>query len=466
MNLPNESKNGAASGLRINGGKSVLAYSLFFSSLSTISSASDTGLPEWVKVLQEQAREHGFTWFAGIVALVLAVAYVGHLIHGVEVAAKGAKHALNWLLNGLLFVRGALSLSPETRRRTGEQTRLPLRHALSDNLIITSAKALTFLRSALLLAVSWRWCRIHFWDKGIKLRDDSWFPYMSWSLLGCSVAYIIFATAWYRRALRCQRRATESQSITIEPLKPIVWRRHFPDIFFWPALVDLAYVTVVSVCIPTAVNEVHLGYLVAFFSVWLFRSAGFGFAIWAISLLATLLAWWWTSLVSAQDINPIYVLFTTHLPRSAFWFVVVLAMIIMRIMRRSWEDNLAFFRTLAEAMPFDVILKDRDRKVVYANQRCLAKLAANRRKVKLTLKEVYGKSDEELGVDPEKAKEYERIDLEIISGKRDHFCEFEQNYANNTTTKIETTKVPLCMKEPDGSISVKFIPLYLSRSRQ
>lgn len=357
-------------------------------------------------------------------------------------------------------------LKPADRKDAEEQSKISIRARLGTTLMHTSAQILTVLRLAVVAAILWHWWRLHSNDHDLVLTHSAkdFEPYLSWALGLAALLYFVAIDVSRRRAEEAQREIEREADDAPLSGPGGIWTRKLKDTFFCPAILDVIFLTFAGFCLPTVSSDLHLALIVPVLSAWLFRNAFRILLLWACILIFLCSNWYWSSYCecdnhwnTANGITPfhesrtekpadsIYVssLYGQTIPRAGFWLVASLLMIVMRAVRRETEDQAAFFQGLAEAMPFEVFVKDRKRCFVYANKKMLSKLQKVSGMTDLTLKTLQEKSDEDLNVESEKRKYYQEIDDALLNGSIKFYEKLEASYESGSQQQILTIKVPI-----------------------
>jgi hypothetical protein len=375
-------------------------------------------------------------------------------------------------------------------QEAGELVRRALRIRLSTTLLSTSAQWLNLFRLGLIGAVIWRWIRM-------RALDPPWVPDLlrpfgdlaSIVLMCATFCYAIFIYFARRYAERSQVLVGEKERRISKSGPPGLWSQHYPDVFFYPAIVDAFYVIFAMLCLPGP-GDVHLGLFVPVVAAWLFNNAGRTLILYLFIVLALAIDWSWTSwLMTAGTTQGTIGYSWTHtfwgsvFPRMVFWFLVCCLMMVMRMLRRMAEEQAAFFRGLAEALPFEVFVKEKEKKdemrenvfrslfrglakainlelpvkekteneeedafrFVFATDKLVNKLRCIPKNEKLDLSSIQGKTDVDLHIQQEKAAYYRSVDQRVMAGEEYH--EFEPTYAHNSNAEIETLKRPIRNRE-------------------
>ncbi len=383
-------------------------------------------------------------YISGIVAVLAALYYVFWFIRAI-IRRKVALQS--WL---------KILLNPLRHQEAAKIARRALHTRLSTSLVSTSAQWLTVFRLALIIAVLWRWIRL-------RVLDPPWTPdigrdlepWLTLCLLTLTSAYIFVAHFSRRMAEHSQKTLANEESDESRFAGGGVWSNRYPDVFFFPATIDVFYVLVASCCLP-GISETHLGFFVPVAAAWLFRAEGRAIIIWLSIAIALYIQWhwtgylitgvhWWTTLPESTPVLFEWgiVFVGNTLPRILFWFLVCSLMMVMRAVRRNAEEQAGFFHTLAEALPFEVFVKDRSCQFVFVNKKLLTKLKQIPGNQEMDLSSIQGKKDEELHLELDKVKKYREIDRKILDGEIEFYQEFEVSYAHGSNDKIETIKVPI-----------------------
>lgn len=383
-------------------------------------------------------------------------------------------------------------LSSSERKDAEDQSRASIRARLGTTLMHTSAQILTGLRLTVVAVVAWYWWRLHSAESNLALKHSGsgFEPHLSWLLSIITIAYFIGIDYSRRLAERAQKDVEEAAKDAPLTGPGGVWTRTLKDTFFWPAMMDVTFLSVAGFCLPTLSNELHLALLVPMLSAWLFRNAFRVIILWLFIVLYLLFNWYWSgyceckhhwdfSFRAAPSANVetahesdlpkkqpsdesrfLYgsVLFDQTCPRVGFWLVMSLLMIVMRAVRRETEDQAAFFHGLAEAMPFEVFVKDSRRRFVYANHKMLTKLRKLSGNANLTVKGLQELDDEKLNVEPHKREHYKKIDEELLNNVHDYYEQMENSYELGSIQKILTIKVPIGRSNSQGeAINPRFV---------
>lgn len=287
---------------------------------------------------------------------------------------------------------------------------------------------LSFLRTALLIAVIWRHAMSNWLTPSFFGAAEDAKKIITAAIIVAMILYSVFTVK--------QWNARNKKAIDIKP-----GAHTLPDIFFLPSLIDLGFVIIVGILLPGHFTEVHLGFLVAFAASWLFKSPSRIGILWAVSAIG-LVAHWWLAWYLPNSADNWRIFCTQTIPRVLFWFAVAAFMVITRIVRRNQEEQALFFSALAESLPFDVFVKDNERRFLYANEKLLKKLSCACG-FSPDLCEVQSKTDSELGIDASRSAAYEEIDTRILNGEILKFHDFEKSYDSNVESLIETIKVPI-----------------------
>ncbi|HEY3856697.1 MAG TPA: ATP-binding protein [Verrucomicrobiae bacterium] len=375
---------------------------------------------------------------------LLALSYYGFWM-------VGKRHRLLPLLRWFVKL-----LNPSRHNEAGDISGLALNASLSTRPLSASAQVITLLRFALVTAVLWRWWRQRAaqppWleDPGKQLE-----PILSFCLAVGLTSYICLIHWARRRAEKAQEELRRWEAAD-GPLSTSagLWSPHLPDEFFLPAIFDVVFITIAAVCLPGDLSEVHLGYAVPVVSAWLFRAEGRAFILWVCIAISLYVQWhclsclvtghhWWefSQLLTSNQYDRLHILLALTVPRMAFWLIVCCVMMVMRALRRDTEKQALFFRTLADSMPYEVFVKDARRRFIYVNNKFLSKLRPGRENSSVKLFSILQKTDDEVGIEPNKSAAYQKVDEALLSGNESYYHGVEPSYGLGSASRIETIKV-------------------------
>jgi hypothetical protein len=349
-----------------------------------------------------------------------------------------------------------LFFNPFRHYEAGELVRRALRTRLSTSLLSTSAQWLSMFRLGLIVGVMWRWARTRAFDP--QWETDLIKPFgepASIFLFSLTIAYAAFIHFARRSAEKSQSIVEMEERRMSKSGPPGLWFQRYPDVFFYPAMVDIFYLTLASLCLPGP-NDMHLGFFVPVMAAWLFDNAGRTLILYICIVLSLTIHWYWTAwlvtsggALDTAQINWTHYFWGTTLPRVVFWFFVCCLMMVMRALRRMAEEQAAFFRGLAEALPFEVFVKEKGKdnaiRFVFVTDKLVNKLRRIPGNEKLDLSSIQGKTDADLHIDQAKVDCYKAVDERVLAGE--DFQDFEPTYAHNSDAEIETLKRAILNRE-------------------
>ena len=347
----------------------------------------------------------------------------------------GLKAAL-WMWKIICGVRDR-----DTRNKASQASRALLHRRLTNDPLPFTVQILTVLRFAVVGAFFWRWWRIR-QEHSVADIASIYEPYGSLILGIVGVAYLQFATSAMRATLNTPR-PTENQTNLSRALS-----KTLTDRLFAFSICDIVFITICSMCVPGHTSQAHLAFIVPIMTAWLFRSEVKAIVLWLLISISVSGQWYWAFVLTHNTSGPTYL--QTVLPQLVFWALLCALMIGMRTLRRSAEDRGAFFQSLAEAMPFEVFVKDPERRFVYANENVLRKLRRLPAARVVGLESIQGLTDHEIGVEKEKADSYAADDIKLINGTTPMIHEREPTYEFGSSGQIETIKVPV--HGPEGKV--------------
>ncbi|MBX7209943.1 MAG: hypothetical protein K1X78_16620 [Verrucomicrobiaceae bacterium] len=384
-------------------------------------------------------------WYAVLLGLLAVVIYVlGKTVYWLYYALWFEGRLRIWIPN--LRKWWSNYRQKEKRNLAIQALRSALQVSLTTHLLGTATLMLTLLRFALVAAVIWRLWR-GTWLVPQELADATITrPLFGILTVSVSIGYFVFAG--YR--LKTTPKIVGRDKMTTKPSGDEDKSHGYGlrDVFFWPAMLDVVFVCVCGLLVAGHYTEVHLGLFVAIAAGWLFESPWRILWLWLASATTIIAHWMWGWLLpkvllpGEQLFEPTHQFLGQVLPRILFWLLVAGFVALMRVVRRNEEEQALFFGSLAESLPFEVFVKDNERRFLYANERMLENLSKVAGEP-LTISSVQGKDDVDLGVPRERAAIYQDVDERILAGSLRKFHDYEPSYDPSSDKKIETIKVPI-----------------------
>ncbi len=242
---------------------------------------------------------------------------------------------------------------------------------------------------------------------------------------------------------------------------------------FKVALLDVLTIFIAGLWPASIVAEVHLGYFVAAAAAWQFHGKKQVLLLFGAILLALLGRWaivGWLheglllQYISGTDYSSKYpwvnVLLLNVAPKLGFWaFLGILCLIFLQTRVASEErmKNESIFRALAEALPFEVFVKNMQGRYDYASEKMLHRLRTIpgneflgcARVPDHSINCIHGKSDLELKIDPVLAESFGAADKKILENGEKKYQGFEPDFLLKAEDlvgeypEVWTTKVPL-----------------------
>jgi hypothetical protein len=335
-----------------------------------------------------------------------------------------------------------------SRFEANQMSRKAISMRLGSAMLDTAGQVLKLLRLAIVVAVIlrfWRFSQPSLFSEASVLIAPAG---MTTPAVFLHVLFIYLAFIF--KAGKAAKEAQTSLEIEARRGREGMWPQNLPDVFFLPAIIDVLFLLYVGLALPSSVNEIHLAFAVPFAASWLFRAEGRIFMLCLLTCATITVHWVCATIVfsgalanapMAEWTDAWRSLLSTIIPRVAFWSLVCGLMMIMRVLRRKAEAHAAVFTTLAENLPFDVFVKDYEHRFVYANERLIRNLRCLPGNEELSLVSLQGKTDRDLGVEPQKAKLYEASDRAALNGQQKLVQLYEPSYELDSKELIETTKV-------------------------
>ncbi|MEK7950959.1 hypothetical protein [Luteolibacter soli] len=255
------------------------------------------------------------------------------------------------------------------------------------------------------------------------------------------------------------------------------------EILFGVALLDVVIMFFAGLWPAEIVSDAHLGYFVAAASAWQLPKIRDVILLFSLILLGLIGRWLIVGsictsplipLVSGVDYPQSYpwlnTLVLNVLPKVFIWGFLAFLCVVLISTRKSSEarhvvavKNETMFRGLAEALPFDVFVKNQDFTYEYVNQQMLEKLKKFPQNADLVCERVpdkeknciQGRSDKDLGIAPEVADIFNKADKRVIENKETLDREIEPDFVLGPGDlvgdypKVRTRKVQL--KDRNGS---------------